>query len=312
MTALLEVDALTVSIGRDRVVDHLSLTIPEGGLHALVGESGSGKSMTARALLGLTAEPIHVTGGALRFQGQPLASLASVRGRGVALIPQEPLSGLNPVLRVGDQLIEVLAVHHGLRGEAAKARAVALLAEVGLPDGATRLGAFPHELSGGMRQRVLIAAALACEPALLIADEPTTALDASVQGVVLDLLVRLARERHMALWLITHDLESVRRSCEHVWVMYAGTMVEHGPVADVLRAPKHPYTRALLDARPGAVPKGQLLQALEGTVPSISERIVGCKLRPRCPRASLACLETPALSGDSPWRVACFHPRERP
>jgi oligopeptide/dipeptide ABC transporter ATP-binding protein len=307
---------LSVELGGARLLDGLSLDVDAGQLHGLVGESGSGKTTAANALLRLLPAGAKASGTAVvagvELLGLDDAALARARGRTVAMMLQEPLAALNPVLTVGAQLTETLLVHGTApRGEV-RARAAALLEEVGLPDPQARLDAFPHQLSGGMRQRVLLAAALACEPAFLVADEPTTALDASLKGVVLALLQRLAQTRKLAVLLISHDLAAVREVCRDVSVLYAGRLVEQGPVADVFARPRHPYTHALLGARPDATRRGGALEAIGGVVPAPGDAIPGCRFHPRCPRAEAPCrVEAPALSAP-PHRFACHFPHAVP
>ncbi len=294
----LEVQGLRVALGGVALVEDFSLRVDAGQVHAVVGESGSGKTLSALALLDLLPEGATWTG-TVRVDGQ------SPRGReGFAMVLQEPLSALNPVLTVGAQLRETLEVH-GYSGDL-QGRAVELLAEVGLVEGEERLGMFPHQLSGGQRQRVCIACALAANPRVLIADEPTTALDASMRGVILALLVRLARQRSLSVWLITHDLQSVREASDEVSVMYAGRVVEHGPTREVLSSPRHPYTAALLASNPSATPVGQRLPAIDGNVPLAGEVISGCRFHPRCPRALARCSsERPAFAdGVACWLVS--------
>lgn len=280
----LQVEALRVELGETTLVEDFSLTLVPGRVHAVVGESGSGKTLSALAVMGLLPEGVSSTA-RTRLDAK------------CAMVLQEPLSALNPVMRIGAQLEETLVVH----GDRA-ARAVELLAEVGLPEPAARLELYPHQLSGGQRQRVSIACALAASPQVLIADEPTTALDASVRGVILSLLRRLARERGVAVWLITHDLLSVREASDDVTVMYAGRVVEAAPTQTLLSAPRHPYTRALWASNPAGARRGEPLPSLPGAVPLASERIGGCRFHPRCPKAIARCAsERPELRGG----VAC-------
>jgi oligopeptide/dipeptide ABC transporter ATP-binding protein len=301
--ALLEVRGLGVTLGGARLVREVDLTCSAGRVHALVGESGSGKSTVARALLGLLPEGAVVTGtasfeGAELF-GLPPAARAALRGRRLALVPQEALSSLDPVMSIGAQVQETLRVHQPAL--ATEVQAVALLASVGLPEGPALLRAYPHQLSGGMKQRVLVGLALACGPALLIADEPTTALDAAVRRQVLALLRSLALERGLAVLIITHDLGSVESVADEVSVLYAGSVVEQGGVG-LLEHPRHPYTQALLAARPG--PGG--FKPLRGVAASPAEVIEGCAFAPRCDRATGACRAAQPLRDG----VACVHPLE--
>ncbi len=298
---LLDVRALTTEFvverrGRRatvRAVDGVGLRIGRGETVGLVGESGSGKSMTALSIVGLVPAPGRVTGGTVMFEGRDLAALGErdlrhVRGARIGFVFQEPLTALNPVFTIGDQIAETLAVHGRAAGSAAHARAVELLGAVRIPDPARRARDYPHQLSGGMRQRALIAAAIACEPPLVIADEPTTALDVTIQAEILDLLADMRERFGLALLLITHDLGVVARMADRVAVMYAGRIVEEGATAEVLAAPLHPYTRGLLASRPGAVP-GSRLQAIPGTVPDLAALPTGCAFAPRCPERTGAC-----------------------
>lgn len=283
----LSVKRLGVVLDGHALVDDFSIELQAGRVHAVVGESGSGKTLSALAVLGLGPEGATVRGSAVRGGVELLTAAAPLRRAGLAMVLQEPLSALNPVLSVGAQLLETLSVH-GAGGDR-RAAALALLAEVGIPSGEERLKMFPHQLSGGQRQRVSIACALAASPAVLIADEPTTALDASMRGVILTLLRRLARDRALAVWLITHDLHAVRGASDEVTVMYAGRVVEHGPTAGVLETPRHPYTVALLASNPAGAKVGVPLPTLAGSVPLAREVIGGCRFHPRCSRVVERC-----------------------
>ncbi len=293
----LSVKGLGVVLEGHALVEDFSLELQEGRVHAVVGESGSGKTLSALAVLGLLPEGATTRGSASRGGLELLTAAVPLRRKGLAMVLQEPLSALNPVLSVGALLIETLAVH-GARGDL-RALAVALLEEVGIPAGEDRLRLYPHQLSGGQRQRVSITCALAASPEVLIVDEPTTALDASMRGVILSLLRKLARERSLSVWLITHDLHAVRGASDEVTVMYAGRVVEHGLTDQVLAAPRHPYTAALLLSNPAGAKPGVPLPALPGAVPLASEVIPGCRFHPRCPRVFERCrVERPAfLSG---------------
>lgn len=301
---LLEVERLRCEIESDGApaVDDVSLAVAAGETLALVGESGCGKSLTALSIPRLAPAGVRIARGRIGFEGRDLLALPErelrrVRGNRVGMIFQEPLTSLNPVLSIGMQVAEPLRLHRGLPARAAAARAVELLEQVGIRDPAARARSFPHELSGGMRQRAMIAMAIACEPALLIADEPTTALDVTVQRQILELLRTLQRTRGMALLLITHDLGVVAEVADRVCVMYAGRIVEQSPAADLLRAPRHPYTRALLRSMPtldGAVQSGatgsatarrQRLPVIPGDVPRPATRPAGCAFHPRCEAA---------------------------
>ncbi|MDP2273622.1 MAG: ABC transporter ATP-binding protein [Archangium sp.] len=290
----LSVKGLGVVLDGHALVDDFSLKLQAGRVHAVVGESGSGKTLSALAVLGLLPEGATTRGSASKGGVELLTAAVPLRREGLAMVLQEPLSALNPVLSVGAQLMETLSVH-GARGEL-RALAVALLEEVGIPAGEDRLRLYPHQLSGGQRQRVSIACALAASPEVLIADEPTTALDASMRGVILSLLRRLARERALAVWLITHDLQAVRGASDEVTVMYAGRVVEQGLTEQVLESPRHPYTAGLLRSNPAGSKPGAPLPALPGSVPLASEVIPGCRFHPRCPRVFDRCwVERPAL-----------------
>jgi oligopeptide/dipeptide ABC transporter ATP-binding protein len=274
-------------------VDDVSFTIRRGETLGLVGESGSGKSLTAYSILRVVPPPGRLTAGRVWFEGRDLSALPEpemrcVRGARIGLIVQEPLSALNPVLTIGYQIAETMVVH-GLAGwREARARAVDLLAAVAVPDPARRAAEYPHQLSGGQRQRVLTAMALACRPSLLIADEPTTALDVTIQAQVLDLLRSLKAQFHLSLLLITHDLGVIAHTADRVAVMYAGRIVEEAPVGELFRDPKHPYTRGLLASIPGST-AGTRLAAIDGTVPPPGALGAGCAFEPRCPARVDAC-----------------------
>jgi peptide/nickel transport system ATP-binding protein len=294
------------------VVEDVSLALRPGEVLGMVGESGSGKSVTWLGALGL-AGPAAVTSGRVLVDGHDVAGadddrLAGLRGRRIAMIFQDPMTALNPVLTIGRQIVEALALHRGLRGRAAWAEAGRLLDRVGIAGGAGRLRAYPHEISGGMCQRVMIAMALAGDPAVLIADEPTTALDATVQAQILDLLDDLRRERGLALVLISHDLGLVAAMADRVVVLYAGRVVEAGDAAHVLDAPRHPYTAGLLAAMPAIHGPRRRLTGIPGRVPAPGEIAEGCRFAPRCGRAAPACrVDVPALDGGA-HPVACLRP----
>jgi peptide/nickel transport system ATP-binding protein len=299
-TPLLSVEGLTVALPDGAaVVRGLDLAVARGETMALVGESGCGKSMTALAIMGLTAPGIRVTGGRVLFDGTDLArlpgrALRRLRGRRIAMIFQEPMTSLNPVLTIGEQVAEVILAHERVGRSAARDRAVALLERVHLPAAARRIDAYPHQLSGGQRQRVMIAAALACGPDLIIADEPTTALDVTIQAEILLLLDELRRDAGLALLLITHDLGVVQSVADRIAVMYAGRKIEEGPVAAVLSAPLHPYTRMLMAARPDAGQgRGSRLAEIAGSVPAPQAMPPGCAFAPRCPQAMARCTAAP-------------------
>jgi peptide/nickel transport system ATP-binding protein len=295
---LLEIRDLAISFdsGRGRVpaVTGLSLALHAGRTFGLVGESGCGKSVTALSILRLLqAETAHVSGQIL-FQGIDLLTLGAdqmrdIRGNRIAMIFQEPMTSLNPAYTVGDQIGEALMRHKGLSKRAARAQAIELLSRVKIPAPQTRADAYPHNLSGGMRQRVMIAMALALEPALLIADEPTTALDVTIQAQVLELIQGLARDMGTAVLLITHDLGVVAEMCDDVGVMYAGQLVEAAPVADLFAAPEHPYTAGLLGALPRLDDRRARLATIKGAVPSLVGLGDGCRFAARCPFVEPAC-----------------------
>jgi len=281
--------------GLVRAVDGIDLDVAEGEVVGVVGESGSGKSVTMLSLMGLVEPPGRVEADRIRFEGKDLLSLSAeemrrLRGNRMAMVFQDPMTSLNPFLTVEEQVCEVLEVHKAMRRRAARERAVALLEEVGIPGAARRLCDYPHQFSGGMRQRVMIAIALACEPALLIADEPTTALDVTIQAQILDLLRRLRAERKMSVILITHDLGVVAGMCERVKVMYAGRIVEEGPTRAIFRKPRHPYTRALLASLPRLDEgEGARLRTIPGLPPNLSRVPKGCAFHPRCAYAEERC-----------------------
>ena len=319
--ALLEIEDLQTHFrtpdGINRAVDGLSLTIEAGQTLALVGESGCGKSVTAMSVLRLIPEPAGRIAGRMAFDGRDLlaltrAEMRHIRGNDISMIFQEPMTSLNPVLTVGRQIREPLRLHQGLDRGTAQKRAIEMLALVGIPEPERRVEAYPHQLSGGMRQRVMIAMALACNPKLLIADEPTTALDVTVQAQILDLMRDLKRRVGAAIMLITHDLGVVAEVAEHVVVMYAGRKVEEAPARQLFGSPRHPYTQGLL----GAVPKlgsslagdGTRLAEIPGLVPSLKRRIDGCVFAGRCPRATDVCRKAaPALQDAAGHWVACHH-----
>ncbi len=299
-----------------RAVDGVSFDLAPGETLGIVGESGSGKSATALSVLRAVPEPGRVVGGQVLFEGADLLTLPeramqTIRGRRIAMIPQDPLTALNPVLTIGDQLMEVLTIHLGLRGQRAEERAVRLLELVGIPGATGRLRNYPHQLSGGMRQRVMIAIAIACDPAVLIADEPTTALDATIQAQILELLDDLKARLHMAVILITHNLGIVAGHCNRAIVMYAGRVVETAAVQPLFRQPQHPYTVGLLACVPrlDRVAKTNFPN-IPGTPPDLVAPPPGCPFHPRCPRASERChVEMPPLAELLPLHyAACWHP----
>ena len=285
---LLDIHGLSVSFGGVPVVRGLDLRLEKGRTMCLVGESGSGKSMTAFSIMRLVPEPGRIEASSLLFDGEDLLKLPekamrSRRGRDISMIFQEPMTSLNPVLRIGRQIAEPLELHQGLSRREALAKAVELMSLVGIPDAANRLNDWPHQFSGGMRQRVMIAMALACSPRLLLADEPTTALDITIQGQILRLLSRLARERDMAVLLITHDLGVVAEAADDVAVMYAGELVEQAPAKDFFESPRHPYSQGLMACAPlVGNHDARRLPSIPGMVPLPSELPEGCSFGPRC------------------------------
>jgi oligopeptide/dipeptide ABC transporter ATP-binding protein len=315
---LLAVEDLRVVFGppgREQVaVDGVSLTLGPGEVLGIVGESGCGKSLTALSILRLIPNPPgRIAGGRILLRGQDLAradeaSMNRIRGKEISMIFQEPMTALNPVFRVGEQIAETLRVHDGLSRADARARALHLLDRVGIGNARQRLDQYPHELSGGMRQRIMIAIALACRPQILIADEPTTALDVTIQAQILLLLRDLQRELGMAVLLITHDLGVVAQVVDRVVVMYAGRIVEEGSAAEVFERPSHPYTRLLLQSIPSLDQQQERLQTIPGMVPSLSNLPPGCRFHPRCPDARPACRErAPASFEVAPGhRSACI------
>ena len=299
---------------RRALVDRLSISLAAGESLALVGESGSGKSITALALMGLLPEPsVAIGGGRIEVEGANLLTMPArerrrINGAVVSMIFQEPMTALNPVMRVGDQIVEMIQAHERTSHRAAMAHAAELLATVRMPEPAARLRAWPHQLSGGQRQRVAIAIALACSPKLLIADEPTTALDVTVQAQILSLLRELQHQRNMAMLFITHDLGVVASIADRVAVMYYGRIVESGPVHGIFRNPSHPYTRALLACIPDAMRRDEPLLAIPGHPPLHTEALSACRFAPRCPRADEKCRRVPPPEAPiSPGHVAHCH-----
>ena len=318
-TPVLQVRGLTVEFatrrGVARVLDDVALEIHRGQTLGVVGESGCGKSVTALAVMRLIASPPgRIVGGEVLFDGRDLLALPEremrrVRGNRVSMIFQEPMTSLNPAYTVGDQIGETLRLHEGLSRRAALERTVAMLDAVGIPAPAQRVHEYPHQFSGGMRQRVMIAMALACKPDVLIADEPTTALDVTVQAQIFDLISELRERTGTAVMLITHDMGAVAEMCDAVAVMYAGRVVETGPVRAILGDPLHPYTRGLMASIPRLKKEGaRRLSEIPGIVPNLREPIAGCAFAPRCPVATERCRrEAPVLEAKgADHRVACF------
>jgi peptide/nickel transport system ATP-binding protein len=324
---LLSVSNLTTTFrtgsGEVAAIEDVAFDINEGEILGIVGESGSGKSVTALTIMGLLpSPPARVAAGAVMFQGQNLtrlsdAAMRRVRGPGIAMVFQEPMTSLNPVFPIGEQIMETIRAHERLANRALFARAVELLEKVGIPSPATRMADYPHQLSGGQRQRVMLAIALSCRPKLLIADEPTTALDVTIQAQILDLMRDLKTRLGSAIMLITHDLGVVAEMAERVVVMYAGRKVEEATVGDIFARPLHPYTQGLL----GAVPKlgsslheggRSRLAEIPGLVPSLRKPIVGCAFAGRCPYATDVCREiAPAIEAKQPGHLVACHYAER-
>ena len=312
---LLEVAGLSIRIaaGQGNLVDDVAFAVGRGETLCIVGESGCGKSLTGLSLMGLLPmPPAHVTGGSVRFDGRELlglsqAALADLRGDRMAMIFQEPMTALNPAFTIGNQIAEGVERHRGGGRRAARARALEMLEKVGIPAARSRLDAYPHQLSGGMRQRAMIAMALANDPQLVIADEPTTALDVTIQAQVLDLIRTLQRDTGTALILITHDLGVVAEVADRVAVMYAGRIVEDGPVGAIFDDPQHPYTVGLMGSLPGLEGgRGARLATIPGMVPAPETMPQGCRFADRCPFAIPRCAEAPALRALAPGhRVAC-------
>jgi oligopeptide/dipeptide ABC transporter ATP-binding protein len=317
--ALLEVEDLTIAFHTDRgivrAVNGISFGLGAGQTLGLVGESGCGKSVTASALLRLLPAPLAQLSGRVRFQGRDVLAmqgndLLSVRGKGIGLIFQDPQSALNPVFGIGSQMTETIRAHGGDRSSA-RAQAMDALRDVGLPDPDAILSMYPHQLSGGMRQRVLIAMALTLHPKLLIADEPTTALDLTVQAQIIELLQRLKAKHDLSLLLISHDLGVVAQLADRMAVMYAGKIVESGPLRSVFESPRHPYTRGLIDAIPSVSRKGPLSAGIPGTVPDAARLPGGCAFHPRCARVVDPCRTTsPEITMEADRIFECHNPQK--
>jgi oligopeptide/dipeptide ABC transporter ATP-binding protein len=315
---LLQVEELSVAFETDAgdalAVDGVSFSLKTRETLCLVGESGCGKSATALSILRLLpAPPARTLSGRILFEGRDLVRLPErelrrVRGGRVGMVFQEPMTSLNPVFRVGEQIAEGLRLHSGLSQAEARAKAVALLEEVGIPSAERRVDDFPHQMSGGMRQRVMIAMAVACEPALIIADEPTTALDVTIQSQVLELLRALVQEKNSGLLLITHDLGVMRDAADRVAVMYLGKIVEYAPAAELFHSPLHPYTRGLMRSRPGLDPQGRKkrLPTIPGAVPGLLAKPSGCPFRDRCPETHARCLAEPPFTDSDGHFCRCW------
>jgi peptide/nickel transport system ATP-binding protein len=317
MSALLEVKNLSTHFftraGVVKAVENVSFSLNKGEVLGLVGESGSGKSVTGFSLLGLVDPPGRIVSGSVKLAGQELVGLPPAaqrryRGRRIAMVFQDPVMTLNPVLSIETQMGLALAAHERLPREAARLRMVEVLSRVGIPDPAARLGAFPHEFSGGMRQRVAIAIALLHGPDVIIADEPTTALDVSIQAQILTEMTALVRDVGLALIWISHDLAVVSALASRIMVMYAGRAVETGPTAEVLAAPRHPYTAGLLASMPARVSRGAALVPIPGSTPSMLSLTGACAFMPRCSHADAVCASMPELAGDAARKARCHHP----
>ena len=313
---LLEVQHLRVEFPTRRgtllALDDVSFSIAPGEILGVVGESGAGKSLTGAAIIGLLEPPGRVAGGQILLDGRridnlPAEAMRQIRGKRIGAIFQDPLTSLNPLYTVGRQLIETIQVHLGLDAAAARQRAVALLQSTGIPAAEQRIDQYPHQFSGGMRQRVVIALALAAQPALIVADEPTTALDVSIQAQIIALLKTLTKEQGAAVMLVTHDMGVIAEACDRVAVMYAGRVVEIGPVAEVIHRPAHPYTVGLMGSIPAMDEERERLMQIDGAMPRLNAIPTGCAFNPRCPRVMDHCRsERPDLLPAGATRAACW------
>ena len=316
---LLSVKALTTTFRTETgvfpAVDGLSFDVAPGEVLGIVGESGSGKSVTALSILGLLPDPPgRIASGSIRFEGHEIvgmskSELRALRGPSIGMIFQEPMTSLNPVFRIGDQIIETIRAHEPVSKAQARQRAIGLLDRVGISMSERRLDDYPHQLSGGMRQRVMIAIALACSPRLLLADEPTTALDVTIQAQLLDLLRDIQRETNMAVVIITHNMRVIAEFADRVLVMYAGRLAEQGTVDAVFTTPRHPYTQGLLASTPILEREETRLATIPGVLPQLTETLPGCRFAPRCARRSDACLQSkpPMVDTGQGQLAACFH-----
>ncbi len=319
---LLDVQGLTTAFmtGRGEItaIEEVSFSLKEGEILGIVGESGSGKSVTALTIMGLLPQPpARIAAGKVMFQGQELTKLSSremqrIRGPGIAMIFQEPMTSLNPVFSIGDQIMETIRAHENLPAAALRKRAIDMLDKVGIPSAARRLDDYPHQMSGGQRQRVMIAIALACNPKLLIADEPTTALDVTIQAQILDLLMDLRDEFRMAIMIITHNMGVIAETADRVLVMYAGRVIEEAPVARVFDHPIHPYTRGLLECVPSITEDRARLIAIPGTLPDPARRPPGCRYSVRCRYALPSCSDAlpPLILEEADHWAACLRAKE--
>ena len=313
---LLEVQHLRVEFPTRRgtllALDDVSFSIAPGEILGVVGESGAGKSLTGAAIIGLLEPPGRVASGQILLDGQridnlPAEAMRKIRGKRIGAIFQDPLTSLNPLYTVGRQLIETIQVHLGLDAAAARQRAIALLQSTGIPAAEQRIDQYPHQFSGGMRQRVVIALALAAQPALIVADEPTTALDVSIQAQIIALLKTLTKEQGAAVMLVTHDMGVIAEACDRVAVMYAGRVVEIGPVADVIHRPAHPYTVGLMGSIPAMDEERERLMQIDGAMPRLNAIPSGCAFNPRCPRVMDRCrADRPDLLPAGATRAACW------
>lgn len=314
--ALLEVKNLRVEFPTRRgtlvAVDDVSFAIAPGEVLGVVGESGAGKSMTGAAVIGLLEPPGRIAGGQILLEGEridhlPYEQMRRIRGRRIGAIFQDPLTSLNPLYTVGQQLVETITTHLELSAAQARKRAIELLADTGIPAPERRIDHYPHQFSGGMRQRVVIALALAANPRLVIADEPTTALDVSIQAQIISLLKKLCREHGTAVMLVTHDMGVIAETADRVAVMYAGRIAEIGPVAEVIHRPQHPYTRGLMGSIPNMASDAERLTQIEGSMPRLTAIPTGCAFHPRCPQAFARChAERPELMAAGPGQAACW------
>ncbi len=313
---LLEVKNLIVEFpsrhGTLRAIDDISFSIAPGEILGVVGESGAGKSLTGAAIIGLLEPPGRIAGGQILLQGQRIDNLGfdamrHIRGRRIGAIFQDPLTSLNPLMSVGAQLIETILAHLPVNPKEAKARAISLLQDTGIPAAAERIGHYPHQFSGGMRQRVVIALALAAEPQLIVADEPTTALDVSIQAQIISLLKKICKDRGAAVMLITHDMGVIAETCDRVAVLYAGRIAEIGPVQAVINRPAHPYTDGLMAAIPDITQDRERLRQIDGAMPRLNAIPVGCAYNPRCPEVFARCkIDRPDLMNAASTRAACW------
>ncbi len=314
--ALLDVENLTIEFptrrGTLRAIDGVSFAIDPGEVLGVVGESGAGKSLTGAAIIGLLEPPGRVAGGRIMLDGKRIDDLSqermrAIRGRQIGAIFQDPLTTLNPLYSIGRQLVETIQTHLGLSDRDARARAIKWLEDVGIPAARQRIDAYPHEFSGGMRQRVVIALALCAEPRLLIADEPTTALDVSIQAQIIALLKRITREHGTAVMLVTHDMGVIAETADRVAVMYAGRIAEIGPVRDVVKTPAHPYSEGLMGSIPSLEHRVERLRQIDGAMPRLTAIPAGCAFNPRCPAVFDRCrTERPELLPAGATRAACW------